>query len=439
MIYYMTINSNQNHFTIYIFFAIPIQKHTLQTHIHFSLLMLFFWDIHITSKHTSVLLDQVREVVSRNSNEQHILFLWDYVYHFSYDRKALLQLFSLFIELASKGKTLYILAGNHDRLSGHFVFEEARQTLLFTWSTHIHFITSPRQTTIEWVECLFLPFYHPEHQERVHDYFPELREETHPQRKVSRQINNVLAEEIDSRQKNKTTDRLLLIHHRYIAKTKFPGQQALFGYESPALDPRFLDNESIRAISWHLHEPFCFKQYLCTGSMWHTSPLEINQQKFVYILDTQSRSIIAQPLWYNPYLQLPYPENPLSKEDIKNHIDNNFTRTQEQLHAGKRQITAISLETYDLTHATITITTTQQAVQDLPDAFQSELLKDIWTIKHKLIHHADTSLINELDRASLDLSTRFSDWKVLLRRFLEQKYWTQASRYLQLLEEEKLL
>jgi UDP-2,3-diacylglucosamine pyrophosphatase LpxH len=60
------------------------------------------------------------------------VFLGDYVYHFSYDRKALLHLFSIFIELASKGKKLYILAGNHDRISGHFVFEEARQTLLFT-------------------------------------------------------------------------------------------------------------------------------------------------------------------------------------------------------------------------------------------------------------------------------------------------------------------
>jgi UDP-2,3-diacylglucosamine pyrophosphatase LpxH len=38
----------------------------------------------------------------------------------------------LFIELASQGKTLYIVAGNHDWIAGHFVFEEARQTLLFT-------------------------------------------------------------------------------------------------------------------------------------------------------------------------------------------------------------------------------------------------------------------------------------------------------------------
>jgi DNA repair exonuclease SbcCD nuclease subunit len=401
--------------------------------------MLFIGDIHITSKHSWVLLTQIREVVDKNPEEQHLIFLWDYVYHFSYDRKALLQLFSLFIELATQGKTLYIVAGNHDRIAGHFVFEEARQTLLFTGSTHIHFITSLRHTTIEWVECLFLPFYHPEKADVADDTFPELREETHPQRRVSRQINNILAQEIAYREQHKTTDRLLLIHHRYIAKTKFPGQQALFGYENPALHPWFLDNPAIRAISWHLHEPFCFKQYLCTGSMRHTSPLEINQQKFAYVLDAQEWQMSAYPLRYNPYLQLPYPTTPLQKIDIDMLIEQNSHRMHEQLTAGNRPITTTSREDHDLTYATITITTTEQTVQDLPDAFVPELLQEIWTIKHKLIHHTELSLLNELDRASLDLTTRFSDWKVLLRRFLEQKYGNQADRYLHLLEEEKLL
>lgn len=111
--------------------------------------------------------------------------------------------------------------------------------------------------------------------------------------------------------------------------------------------------------------------------MRHTSPLEINQQKFVYILHAPSRHITAHPLWYNPYLQLPYPETPLGEEDIKNHIESNFKRIEEQLHAGKREISATKLQQYDLTHTTITITTTQQAVHDLPDAFQPEIIKEI--------------------------------------------------------------
>lgn len=134
---------------IHIFFAIPIQKATVQTLSFFCCPMLFVGDIHITSKHASAILGQIIAMVAAHPEEQHIVFLGDYVYHFTYDRKALLQLFGLFIDLATEGKTVYILAGNHDRIAGHFVFEEARQTLLFTKSTQIHFITEPTFLTIE--------------------------------------------------------------------------------------------------------------------------------------------------------------------------------------------------------------------------------------------------------------------------------------------------
>jgi len=49
------------------------------------------------------------------------------VYHFAYDRNALLQLYKLFLELFEQGKDVYILAGNHDRLGNSFVFEEAQK------------------------------------------------------------------------------------------------------------------------------------------------------------------------------------------------------------------------------------------------------------------------------------------------------------------------
>lgn len=402
--------------------------------------MLFVWDIHITSKHASKLLDHVRAMVNTNPTEQHIVFLGDYVYHFSYERKTLLQLFSLFIELASQGKILYIVAGNHDWIAGHFVFEEARQALLFTWSTHIHFITQPRLTTIQWVECLFLPFYRPDEAEiPTHDLFPHLYDDTHPQRLISRKINNILASHLAHRQENKKTDRLLIIHHRYIAKTKLPGQQAVFSYESPALDPQFFENPSLWFVSWHLHEPFCYKQYLCTWSLRNTSPLEVNQQKFVFVLQEKSWEIDAYPVQYNPYLQIPYPEHPLTKDAITLALQENFTRIKDQLNAGVWKINSHDLEAQELSSMTITITTEHQSVQDLPQAFDPEVLKEIWTIRHKLLNHTDISLVNELDRASLDLTNRFSDRKILLRRFLEQKYWSTADRYFQLLEDEKLL
>lgn len=96
------------------------------------------------------------------------------------------------------------------------------------------------------------------------DAFPHLQESTNPQRQLSWKINNLLMYYLTSRKQTALTDRLLLIHHRYIANTKFPGQQATFSYDSPALDPFFLTFPGVWSISGHLHEAFCTQTYLCT-------------------------------------------------------------------------------------------------------------------------------------------------------------------------------
>ena len=78
--------------------------------------MLLIGDIHITSKYKDKLISELQSFVDQNPDEKNIVFLGDYVYHFSYDRGALLGLFSFFVNLFESGKQVYILAGNHDRL-----------------------------------------------------------------------------------------------------------------------------------------------------------------------------------------------------------------------------------------------------------------------------------------------------------------------------------
>jgi len=148
----------------------------------------------------------------------------DFVYHFTYDRKALLQLFALFIALVKAGKTLYILAGNHDRIADHYVYEEARQTLYsFLEEKRIYFITTAEFHTIEGNDCLFFPFYYPSTNTFEDDHFPELYDEHHQQRTLSRKANNILHNAIQERKKtSKSAEKLLLIHHRYIAGQQFP-------------------------------------------------------------------------------------------------------------------------------------------------------------------------------------------------------------------------
>lgn len=396
--------------------------------------MLFFGDIHITSKHASYIINHIIDTVSAMPDEKNIIFLGDYVYHFTYDRKALLQLFSCFIDLAKKWKNVYIVAGNHDWIAGHFVFEEAKQTLQLLENPTIFLITQPRETSIEWIDCLFLPFFKPTDTTFDHDYYPELKENTHPGVQTSRQINNILQSYLQ-----KSTKKRLLIHHRYIANTPFPWQQAQFSYSSPALDPALLDNQLLTVISWHLHAPFGYKNYLCAGSMWHTSPLEINQQKFVFRYDEKTQAMTAIPIHYNPYLQINAPDEPMTKEVIIGILEKNHQQTLHNLQQWSWIITSSDPVWESLHHTTITLLSNAIDENLITNAIPEALRQELWPIKQKINIATNESLFADLTTASLDLKNRFTDRKFLLRRFLEEKYGEQSSRYITLLEEEKIL
>lgn len=120
-------------------------------------------------------------------------------------------------------------------------------------------------------------------------------------------------------------------------------------------------------------------------------------------------------------------------------MDQHQSRIADQLQNGQRTVNVNQTTRDDLSHTTITLTTDQHALENLPAAFDQTVIKEIAAIKHKLIQNTTSSLVDDLDRAALDLTTRFSDWKTLLKRFLEQKYGAWAERYLQLLAQEDLL
>lgn len=134
----------------------------------YSAFMLIIGDIHITSKYKEKILTGLRNFIAGQPAEQHLIFLGDFVYHFSYDRGALLALYDFFLELYQQGKLLYILAGNHDWLGNSFVFEEAKKAFevmerflaLHTSPSEgrLHFITQPWLTEIEGHQICFLPY-----------------------------------------------------------------------------------------------------------------------------------------------------------------------------------------------------------------------------------------------------------------------------------------
>ncbi|MDR2416334.1 MAG: metallophosphoesterase [Candidatus Peribacteria bacterium] len=129
--------------------------------------MLLIGDIHINSTYKDKILTTLRNVIASQPAEKNLIFLGDFVYHFSYDRNALLALYDLFLDLYQQGKSLYILAGNHDRLGNHFVFEEAKKAFSILSSLmkgrteeggSLHFITTPFLTEIEGRSICFLPY-----------------------------------------------------------------------------------------------------------------------------------------------------------------------------------------------------------------------------------------------------------------------------------------
>ena len=63
--------------------------------------MLRIGDIHLRTTEADRIIETIRGYIIANPEEQHIVFFGDYVYHVQYDRKMLLRLFHLFLELTS--------------------------------------------------------------------------------------------------------------------------------------------------------------------------------------------------------------------------------------------------------------------------------------------------------------------------------------------------
>ncbi|MDR2191163.1 MAG: metallophosphoesterase [Candidatus Peribacteria bacterium] len=254
--------------------------------------MLLIGDIHINAKYKDKILTALKERIANHPEEQHLIFLGDFVYHFSYDRSSLLALYDLFLELYQQGKSLYILAGNHDRLGNNFVFEEAKKAFqMFSQlfpkeqtaqgkSGSIQFITTPLLTTIEGKPFCFLPYMldinlavYPGI-EQLQDHHYEAQLQTGNKNLILSAKLHLLLQYFKQHQ-----PALTIVHHYYFDNVAFPGQKSKFSFRDVALSSQRLDDTEIQFISGHLHQPFSYKNYFCTGSVRATSPLEENQLK----------------------------------------------------------------------------------------------------------------------------------------------------------------
>lgn len=386
--------------------------------------MLLIWDIHMTSKMKDQICDSLEAFVQARPDEQHIVLVGDFVYHFSYDRGALMQLYRLLVKWFQRGKTIYVLAGNHDRLWSHFVFAEAKAAfdLLNQHSTNkLLFITQPEMHTIEGKWVFFLPYMIDVQMPELSDMYEswvhqalkstidDLMLSNHAGEQLSGKINAVLLDAV-----SRHTDELLVIHHYYIAQTVFPGMRSQFSYKDISLSPIVFELEHVRLISGHLHQPFVHHNYLCVGSRRHTSPLEIQQYKIMCQFDLTKDVLSFSYHHINPYVVL-------SRADIWSWWDASISVADPGL--------------WSMLDGSLFGSVWEQAKSQFSKVWISEISDLLMTLDEQMqdLLHTQASWniqrrsreVPAFDRMMLTIRTDASVWYVDIDQFVDQDVMTQ--------------
>jgi hypothetical protein len=398
--------------------------------------MLLIWDIHLSAKIKDKVLKQIRTFIDSKKDDNNIVFLWDYVYHFSYDRSALLELFQLFLELYKEWKTVYIISWNHDWLSENFVFEEGKKVfdLLQENSWSIHFITEPELAEIEWEKVLFLPF------------CLDLKENEYEEYKLWE--NSLTKTLLESKDKNEVFSwkinqlvnwfikkewKLTIIHHYYTNKQKFPWYRSQFSFKDIALSEELFDNPNITLISWHLHAPFVYKNYLCTWSVWPTTSLESNHLKWMFIYSNSNFSFYAsQPIHYIETENV-WATNEEQIQSIYRQYTNNIKTIFESSNILK--LNEFEVPDLSIKDVSLTLKVKQLDYDKIDDVLDPKLREIITDYRLKKDSQQMKDLIEKLWKPDEEKLQTFWWWQELLKDFLKVHYPDDYNEYENILRE----
>ncbi len=406
--------------------------------------MLIIPDVHINSRMKDTILAGLRNLVDQNDSEDSLIFLWDYVYHFAYDRTSLLSLFRFFVELYHQWKKLYILAGNHDWISEQFVFEEwklATDLLLTEQSSwtfwKIEFITQPTHHTIDWENILFLPY-------NVHTQvaatsfancgrFPDIEKtiqelwlSQHKWEQFSSRVNQFLLDEVS---RLWTNEKLLVIHHHYLEWVQFPWQRWRFWFKDVAIDRRFADIPTICLLSGHIHQPFVYKNYCCLWSLWATSPLEVNHCKVYGIL--QDNILEVLPLSLNAYMKIDVTWwEVVSRAQIEKIQELWWLDVSTNLQWNDSwKVTFWDLVMHEYSTLTLQLIVDKIDYTRIDDYVEESLVTSLQDIQLKKQGMWLDALVEKLSLADKNLHEWFSDRKGILKLYLSNKYPDESEEY----------
>ena len=413
--------------------------------------MLLIWDIHANARHINAILDNMKSFVAKFSDEKNVIFLWDYMYMFSYDRQALGDLFDFFLQLWEEWKNVYILTGNHDWLNQHFVYHEGKKVadiLNKKTDNKIHFITEPEVQTIEWKEILFMPYnkaFLGQYKDQCTMYNVQwildnwtsyidnctlISSDTLPLLN-SNNYNEQLSGALNHYLLQNYKPGMTLIHHYYTANIAFPGQQAKFDYKDISLHP-WRTKYADKIISGHLHKAFVHENYLCAWSVRSTTSGERNQSKFLWKRDTKNNTYEAYEIVINPYISVEWWEN-LTIDTLQTHIttvQKEHTTLLPNIHV---QHIPYSLEKTSL------ILYSNNTVQDIENIIDPWLKTSLGDIQLKQVSSNHKDMTELLDITQYNIKESLLDWKELVKKYLMSRYWEESEKYRTLLSELNIL
>lgn len=408
--------------------------------------MLLVPDVHINARIKDTLLDALRDFVVAHPEEQTIIFVGDYIYHFAYDRSSLFALFSFFVELVEQWKTVYVLAGNHDWLGNTFVFAEAQKTLQMLWSMteqSLFFVTEPLIVSIEWKNVLLLPYdIHQQHLDIVGDLSDEriahivkdcrlLSQSAHKTERRSAAISLYIADAYVR------YPDLLVIHHYYTAWVSLPWQKSRFSFIDVALHNGLLDLPGLRLLSGHIHQVCSYKNYLCIGSVWYTSPLEINEVKWLFIY--RDDRMTMYPLLLNPYIRFPYTQWSINASMVHAFIDTVRSSVQSYFQSSIWSIWFAPLPNVSLRAITLSLVHNTVSYDMVHDVIDPDILHDFKDIKlQKDTTHVE-DLLSSFEAGNYTMQWWFTDRKNILTWYIAKKYPDNAEQYMDILRDMKLL
>lgn len=188
-------------------------------------------------------------------------------------------------------------------------------------------------------------------------------------------------------------------------------------------------------VSGHLHQPFARENYLCIGSVRHTSPLETNQQKYLFHYDVVTQKTQALPISINGYITRDTcPDIPLTQEHLYDHMRTLREKQYSHMQTSTRHVSLPAEEkSIDLAYVTLFGRDWNIGYDALPKHLDEHVLEALHDIKLTKKRQHIPELQEQLQHGSLALDRSIADWKVLLQRYLSARFGEEAVVYESLL------